>query len=259
MAIKNGEGSCVVVGVDHAAPANGRGFAKGRLAMEGDTLKLHIEEAQAGIREYESIRLIKEWVGDDDALISIDAPLGWPQPLGQGLSSHVAGEPLTENPDTLFKRETDVVVAKKIGQKGFEVGANLIARTAHSALEFLQQLRERLGKQIPLSWTPGHVSGVAAIEAYPAATLKGRGIVNSKYKNGKGFCQNRENIVGKIENIAKVCTVAKNNIYVDHDALDAALCLVAALDFARGDVIKPENWDKAKKESWIWVRPQSCF
>ena len=42
---------------------------------------------------------------------------------------------------------------------------------------------------------------------------------------------------------------------VDH-ALDAVLCLVAAADFLRGDVVQPLPADlaSARREGWIWFR-----
>ena len=41
----------------------------------------------------------------------------------------------------------------------------------------------------------------------------------------------------------------------DNDnVLDAALCVLAAVDFLRGDAMEPEDQPKAWKEGWIWVR-----
>jgi hypothetical protein len=38
------------------------------------------------------------------------------------------------------------------------------------------------------------------------------------------------------------------------DALDAAICVLAGLDFLRGEVYKPKDFPLAKEEGWIWVR-----
>ena len=38
------------------------------------------------------------------------------------------------------------------------------------------------------------------------------------------------------------------------DALDAGLCVLAALDFLWGNAMEPEDQQKARKEGWIWVR-----
>ena len=37
-------------------------------------------------------------------------------------------------------------------------------------------------------------------------------------------------------------------------ALDAGFCILAAVDFLRGDAMEPEDQQKAWKEGWIWVR-----
>ena len=39
----------------------------------------------------------------------------------------------------------------------------------------------------------------------------------------------------------------------DH-ILDAILCVLAAADFVRGDVIMPKNEAQAKQEGWIWFK-----
>ena len=42
---------------------------------------------------------------------------------------------------------------------------------------------------------------------------------------------------------------------VDNDnALDAGLCVLAAVDFLRGSVMEPGDQEKARKEGWILVR-----
>jgi hypothetical protein len=37
------------------------------------------------------------------------------------------------------------------------------------------------------------------------------------------------------------------------DALDAAVCVFAGLNFLRGHALPPPNLDEAKREGWIWV------
>ena len=45
-------------------------------------------------------------------------------------------------------------------------------------------------------------------------------------------------------------------IVTDH-ALDAVLCLVAALDYVNGEVVQPPSaeLDRVRQEGWIWFRP----
>ena len=38
------------------------------------------------------------------------------------------------------------------------------------------------------------------------------------------------------------------------DALDAGLCVLAAVDFLLGRAMKPQDEEMAEKEGWIWVR-----
>jgi hypothetical protein len=38
------------------------------------------------------------------------------------------------------------------------------------------------------------------------------------------------------------------------DALDAAVCVLAAADFLRGEAMPPEDQALAEREGWIWVR-----
>ena len=38
------------------------------------------------------------------------------------------------------------------------------------------------------------------------------------------------------------------------DALDAAVCILCALDFTKGLAVGPENSEVARKEGWIWVK-----
>jgi len=42
------------------------------------------------------------------------------------------------------------------------------------------------------------------------------------------------------------------------DALDAAVCLLAARDFLMGEAMAPENESLARLEGWIWARRPVC-
>jgi hypothetical protein len=58
-----------------------------------------------------------------EALVAIDAPLGWPPPLGASLANHKAGEKLTSDKHESFCRQTDRRVREHIGKKPVDVGA----------------------------------------------------------------------------------------------------------------------------------------
>ncbi len=141
-----------VIGVDCATQPRNVGlalctFTRGRP---------RVEEVAIG----KSWPLIDEQVGQwmsATTLIAVDAPLGWPLPLSQALADHAAGEELWGNANRLFRRTTDDVVAEALGKRPLDVGADRIARTAHTALGFVGRLRDARRLPIPLAWEPGWV------------------------------------------------------------------------------------------------------
>jgi hypothetical protein len=132
------------------------------------------------------------------------------------------------------------------------VGADRIARTAHAALRLLAAIRERTGYPIPLAWIPAFDGPVAAIEVYPAATLKATGIRASGYKKPRNKAERRE-IVRVIRGRIHVSEDVAEVLCGNADVLDAAICSLAGLDFIRGKAFTPEDWDEAVREGWIWV------
>lgn len=202
---------------------------------------------------------LAQWVSDE-TLLAVDAPLGWPAPLADALHSHRAGAELPHATNTLFRRKTDDVVAAHLGKRPLDVGADRIARTAHTALSLLARLREAIGKPIPLAWRPGSIDGPSAIEVYPAGTLAARGLPSSGYKaRTSQSLEVRQQLAEAVQQQLSVDDdAAKLMVQSDH-ALDAALCTVAGLDFLAGDVLEPEDLDLAQREGWIWVPSQVRF
>jgi hypothetical protein len=119
------------------------------------------------------------------ALLAIDAPLGWPEPMGRLLATHMAGTPIKTTAHDLFRRETDRFVKDHFRKQSLDVGADRIARTAHAALCLIDDIRRITGHAIPLAWTPAFPDRVTAIEVYPAATLRAHGLPSSGYKKVK--------------------------------------------------------------------------
>ena len=138
-----------------------------------------------------------------------------------------------------------------MGKTPLDVGADRIARTAHAALGLLAKLRSRLDLEIPLAWSPDFTPPVAAIEVYPSATLKARGIRSAGYKK-PGDVAERD---GVIEALATLMGLPKDVSAMSEraDALDAAVCLLAAGDFLSGSAVPPQDQELAVKEGWIWV------
>lgn len=186
------------------------------------------------------------------ALLAFDAPLGWPLPLGKALAPHKAGEPLSGAANHLFRRATDRFVKARLGKQSLDVGADRIARTAHSALKLLADVREKTGFPIPLAWDANYSERVAAIEVYPAATLIAHGIPDTGYKKKEKIAE-RKAIIGSLARMIQLPEDVAN-MELSADALDAGVCVLAGFDFLKGDAYNPEDKDLANHEGWIWVR-----
>lgn len=180
-------------------------------------------------------------------IVALDAPLGWPSKLSEALRKHQAGEPVGASPDEMFSRMTDHSIRERFRIRPLEVGANLIARTAHAALQLLAELRERTRIELPLLESDdGERSGV--IEVYPAATLRAHGL--AKVGDG-GSAARRDRLQRITKPFPLDCQVpiAVQNPHV----FDAVICAVAAADFAAGRSVPPPPDSVASREGWIWV------
>jgi hypothetical protein len=167
---------------------------------------------------------------------------------------HRAGEALNTSANAMFRRATDVFIHDELGKTPLDVGADRIARTAYAALRLLGDLREELELSIPLAWAPGDVSEVAAIEVYPAATLLAHGIRSKGYKKREQVEQRREIVTGLRERL----TIAERvpDLATSADLVDAAVCVLAGVDFLQGAAHCPRDSDLARREGWIWVSKQ---
>lgn len=253
-----------LIGIDCAVEAKNVGIAIGTLrGKRAEITELHHPQTAA-----ELLRVISDRIrGAKVALLAFDAPLGWPTRLSTELSSHNAGEAVGTGAHEMFRRVTDNVIHGELGKRSLDVGANLIARTAHAALQLLTVVRERTGRSIPLAWNAGAPSAVSAIEVYPAASVISRGWTTTGYKSRKkeepgqpGALVARRALVQQIRGEVEMKSdLAKQMATTDH-LIDAALCVLAAADFARGDVMPPATDQKqvALQEGWIWARPKQA-
>ncbi|HKZ03328.1 MAG TPA: DUF429 domain-containing protein [Pyrinomonadaceae bacterium] len=240
-----------VVGIDCATQDTKIGVAYG-VFSDG---QLAVAEAFACTKEKSAAEAISNWLRErtEPVLLAIDAPLGWPQSLARVLTNHRAGEELKVEANDMFRRATDHFVKQKTRKAPLEVGADRIARTAHAALCLLRDLRQELKTEIPLAWQWPLVSKVSAIEVYPAATLVAHALRSSGYK--RPFQQVRRNeIIGKLSDIAYIPFDISRKLLASGDALDAAICLLAAKDFLSGEAMPPPDQARGKAEGWIWVR-----
>jgi predicted nuclease with RNAse H fold len=225
-----------VIGIDCATQPGSTGMAYARTRPGGVT----VLAATIGSRRQPPAQTIAEWLANEPiALLALDAPLGWPQPLGPALMSHAAGEPISARPNALFRRATDDAIADRLRKRPLDVGADRIARTTVAALSLLDELRQITGQSIPLAWTPFPGPGIHAIEVYPAATRRARGVAN-----GRGSLAGLEN-----EIVVPGEVVVPDSI----DVRDALVCALAGADFVAGRALPPTDTSLAKKEGWIWV------
>ena len=197
--------------------------------------------------------IIIGWIQNEDlAIIAIDAPLGWPENLGNSLFSHFAGQALSIESNLMFRRETDRFIKRVMGKQPLDVGADRIARTAHTALKIIAELQLATNNKIEMAWNPEELNQVAIIEVYPAATLQSYGIRSGGYKEK----QQEAERIDIIDALRQVMDIRCDSLHLrqNADVLDSAVCLLAAKDFLNGDVYFPSDFEKAKKEGWIWVK-----
>ena len=238
-----------IIGIDCATQPTKTGLALGYY----DGQAIHLQEVTIGSTPETLLESIVGWISPEiPTLLAIDAPLGWPRNFGDTLAAHQAGHPLMIDPDLLFRRATDRVVKELTGKQPLDVGANLIARTAHVALKLMAAISQQLQQPIPLAWEPELTAKVSAIEVYPAATLTVYGLRNSGYK-GKNGPQIRQTMIPSLAQHLILPQHTRLMIEKDH-ALDAAICVLAGGDFLRGVALAPSEGGVVKKEGWIWVR-----
>ena len=151
----------------------------------------------------------------------------------------------------MFRRTADLFIHDELGKTPLDVGADRIARTAYAALRLLGDLRTRLQLSIPLAWSCADVTEVAAIEVYPAATLLAHGIRSKGFKKMEQVEQRREIVAGLRQRL----TIAEGvpDLETSADLVDAAVCLIAGIDFLQDVAQCPRDPDLARREGWIWV------
>lgn len=226
------------------------GLARAVLHEDGS---LRLERVTLGTAGESAAANISQWIsGSDRFLIALDAPLGWPKPMGGALSRHVAGEPLKPAADELFRRDTDRLVQKTIGKLPPDVGADRVARTARAALDLLAAVRAQTRKPIPLAFEQGAEAGV--IEVFPAATLITRGVSGAGYKSDSPRGRKaRRDLLDRLS-VELDLESARDVMVEDANLFDAVVCVLAGADFARGMCVPPRDLERARKEGFIWFR-----
>ena len=253
-----------IIGIDCATESKRLGLALG----EWDGHRVTVCRASVGGDENTNpLETLFDWISNtaSTTLLAIDAPLGWPIGLRTALNGHVAGACIDVAPHDMFRRLTDVCIKRRLGKTSLDVGADKIARTAHTALAMLNELAVRLGASIPLAWMPDALPNVSAIEVYPAALLASYEIDASLYKRPESAGQDsigsnaRARLLGDVK--ARFPGAIGNEAKIERardsaDALDAILCVLAAGEFLAKRTIAPADDRElgiATIEGWIWA------
>jgi hypothetical protein len=237
-----------IIGIDCATVPERIGLALGEWQEKHLTVL-----ALASGREGSPAEIAAAWLrGASTALLAMDAPLGWPASFGEVFPSHRAGMPIEIESNLFFRRHTDRFIHAKTGKLSLDVGADRIARTAHSALRLMHEIGTETKHSIELAWSPRMSAGFHAIEVYPAATLKVNRMPYTAYKNPSQTAQRRL-ILGFLAQNADI--QCNTDLAVENaDCLDAAVCLLAGCDFLERKAMEPDDDQLAHKEGWIWVR-----
>jgi Protein of unknown function (DUF429) len=226
-----------VLGIDCATVPRKTGLALGEL-HDG---VVAITRCGVGSTEHPPAQIAVEWLADRErVLLALDSPLGWPRALGASLHGHRAGAPIGANSNQLFRRAADAQIKQRLGKLPLEVGANLIARTAASALVLLDCIRRETGRAIPLAWAPDESEPWRVIEVYPAATRIAHGAPD---------------VGGSLTGLGGLldCSAVTPAVRASKDAADACVCALAAADFLQGRAIGPTDTETALIEGWIWA------
>lgn len=267
-----GRSATIVIGVDCATETKKVGIAVATAFRE----TLRVEELFPTVQRSRATNVAGLVAGrvrearnaGTPVLLALDAPLGWPEAMHREFAGHAAGRPLATGRRRMFSRYTDRFVYRQTGKNPLDVGANLIAKTAHWTLELLEQVREATGEEIPLAWIQGSVRDVVAIEVYPALALlalarelddKDRKAYGAGYKqSGDGGRIARQNIWDRLKSVP-VRLPSANAPETDHE-IDAVLCVQMAHEFLRCKCATPPErspQDVVRREGWIWFSQES--
>lgn len=253
-----------VIGIDFSAALENTGMAMALVDEQSSAIE--ICDVCTASKRNPPVEIAVDWIrsfGDDShVLIAIDAPLGWPDAMRcEKFVRHAAGERMDVCADKLFMRATDRQIRSRLNKTPLSVGADKIARTAHSALNFLSELSGKMNlDSLPLAWSPSDVqrSAVSVIEVYPAATLLAHNVSTDNYKSKnrkiRGIACRR--IIESLSESALTLRVSIDSVARNDDTVDAVVCVLAGVDFLAGNSEEPECnlLEQAKRESWIWAK-----
>jgi hypothetical protein len=238
----------ILIGVDCATVPERTGVAIGEL--RGDRLSLTAVHAPERTLDVDGI-IATALASEGPAVLALDAPLGWPSALGDHLADHHAGKPIQATPAALFSRATDHAIRARLGKQPLEVGADRIARTAVAALALLDRLRGRTGRVLRVATAAAPDAEAIVIEVYPAALVAASG---SRPRGQAAMTAAKTALIR--DAFGPAVAAHATTMSTSPDALDAALCVLAAADWVRGRALPPPPALRgaAEREGWIWAR-----
>lgn len=189
----------------------------------------------------------------------IDCPFGWPLPFVREVEGWAGGKPwgAGSERERLRYRRTDLHI-RAAGHKPLSVSSDYISSTAMLCARLLSQLEgvDRTG-----------TSGPAA-EVYPAAALRGWGIVSTGYKDKRPA--HRENAREKRAQILEALEAGlEGRLELDdelrarmlereHDLLDALICALVARAVQLGATTPPSDEEAADAAREGWIHLPNC-
>jgi predicted nuclease with RNAse H fold len=187
-------------------------------------------------------------------MTAIDVPLGWPDQFVEAVVAHRDGSgwppgetasPADRVP--LRYRVTDLA-AIAAGARPLSVSSDLIGVAAMRGAR-LQHLLGGAGVPVDRSGATGRVA-----EVYPAATLRGWGLVSSRYKGRANTAACRSlagELAGRCGRLGAAAAAVLEGC--DDNRLDAFVCALVARAVLTGQTSRPssEQLGAARREGWI--------
>lgn len=237
-----------IIGLDAAVQDKDIGCVRGKYNKGSFTVTDRWE------RKEPLVSYIGDWIkASEQAILAIDAPLGWPTSFRQVLNTHCAGRPLDIDPILFFKRKTDLDIRERFKKNPLEISADRIARTAFFTLERIGQIERNLESELQLLWSMEELKHYGMMEVYPAATLLANSFPIKGYK--KDNTAAREKLYeGLKKNYNFTNHKGQDLTAIEHD-FDAFVCCLACVDFIEGKCQAPDSIDQEIiEEGWIWVK-----
>jgi hypothetical protein len=196
---------------------------------------------------------LRQVLGQTDARIGVDVPLGWPAAFAENLGRYSRGETWQALHDRCRLRATDLWLTAELARRGrrrivpLSVSADLIGMPAMRAAHLLSS--------VGLGAMPRDGTG-RVVEVYPAAALESWGLPSRGYKGPKrkdARAQLLSQLEGRLRGQVTIADEHRTAIVaIDHmfDAFVAAL-VVRCHELGVTTPVPAEHAATAAAEGWI--------